>query len=213
MPEYLLHIISTLIRLTVSMVIAFAAAFPLALLFGRMRNAARLFDPLIEMLYSVPKIALFPLIVLLIGLNDRSRVITATIVVFFQVLITVRDAAAVIPEEYIISIDSLGAGRIDRIRYVYIPFLLPSVFTSLRVGTAAAFAVLFFTEASVTSGYGMGRLVIEKWSELDYKAMGLSAIITSLMGVVIFILIDRLESRLLKGVSIGTSELHSNLKV
>ena len=116
MIELLPHIGFTLMRLTISMTAAFIAAFPLALLLGRKKALSHLFDPLIELLYSVPKISLFPLIVILAGLNDLSRIITAALVVFFQVLITVRDAAAVIPEEYLISIESLGAGSWDKIR-------------------------------------------------------------------------------------------------
>jgi len=201
MAEMLPHILFTLMRLIVSMAAAFAAAFTPAVLLGRRKKLARLFDPLVELLYSVPKISLFPLIVVLAGLNDIARIITASLVVFFQVLITIRDAASMIPDEYIISIESLGAGRIGKIRYVYLPFLLPSVFTSLRIGTAAAFAVLFFTEASVTAGFGMGRLVVEKWSELDYGAMGAAAIVTGLIGLLIFLLIDRLERFFVKGSS------------
>ena len=203
MAEYLLHIGFTLMRLSASMTLAFVAAFPLAVLLGRKKEIARLFSPLIELLYSVPKISLFPLIVVIAGLNDRARIITAALVVFFQVLITIRDAASVIPQEYIVSIESLGAGRIEKIRFVYIPSLLPAVFTSLRIGTAAAFAVLFFTEASVTAGYGMGRLVVEKWSELDYPAMGVAALLTALLGLLIFLILDRLERFFLKGVSSG----------
>jgi NitT/TauT family transport system permease protein len=203
MSELLYHILSTLMRLSLSMIAAFAAALPLAVVLGRKRRIAGLFDPLIELLYSVPKISLFPLIVLLAGLNDRARIITASLVVFFQVLITIRDALSVIPGEYILSIETLGAGRLDKLRHVYLPFLLPSIFTSIRIGIAAAFAVLFFTEASVTAGYGMGRLVIEKWSELDYKAMAGAALVTAVIGFLIFLLIDRLEKRFLKGSAIG----------
>jgi NitT/TauT family transport system permease protein len=203
MAELLLHIGFTLMRLAVSMAAAFTAAFPLAVLLGRKKTLSRFVDPLIELLYSVPKISLFPLIVVLAGLGDLSRIITAALVVFFQVLITVRDAASVIPSEYMISIESLGAGRWGKIRWVYIPALLPSIFTSLRIGTAAAFAVLFFTEASITAGYGMGRLVVEKWSELDYKGMSGAAVVTAGLGLLIFLLIDRIEMRFLKGSSSG----------
>lgn len=185
------------------MLLAFVVALPLAVLLGRKRILSWLFDPFVEFLYSIPKISLFPLIVLLVGLNNWARIITAALVVFFQVLITVRDAASAIPSEYILSIETLGAGKMDKIRFVYIPALLPSIFTSMRIGTAAGFAVLFFAEASVTMGYGMGRLVIESWSKLDYATMTVGAVITALMGASVFLIIDRLEKKVLKGTSSG----------
>jgi NitT/TauT family transport system permease protein len=193
MADLLLHMLATLMRLYLSLIIAFAAALPPAFLLGRNPFLSRLFNPLVEMLYSVPKISLFPLIVLLAGLNDGARIITVSLVVFFQVLITVRDAAGRIPREYVIAMDSLGAGLFHKTRYLFIPAALPAIFTSLRIGTAAAFAVLFFTEASVTGGYGMGRLVIERWSVLDYRTMAAAAVITALLGLGGFLLIERIE--------------------
>ena len=203
MAEIVPHLIASFLRITAVMAAAFITAYPLAVILGRRRALARLFDPLIELLYSVPKVSLFPLIIILAGLNDRARIITAALAVFFQVLITIRDAAAAIPGEYLTAIETLGAGRAGRIRWVYLPALLPASFSSIRVGTSAAFAVLFFTEASVTAGSGLGRLVAEKWSALDYPAMGAAVLVTAALGFLIFLFIDFLEKLLVKGGASG----------
>ena len=202
--DVLLHLGSSLLRIAAVLTIAFTAAWPLGLMLGRRRSLAFLFNPLTEFLYSIPKVALFPLFIIFLGLNDRARIATAALAVFFQVLISVRDAAEAIPDEYIVSLDCLGGRLKERIRWVYIPALLPASFSSLRVGSSAAFAVLFFTEASVTSGYGLGRLVAEKWSELDYGALSGAAVITALAGYLVFILIDFLEKKLVRYSSSGS---------
>ncbi len=185
-------------RILVSLLIAVAAAVPAAVFTGTKPFLCRLFSPLIMFLYSIPKIALFPLALLVFGLNDAARIMTAALVVFFQTLITVIDSIRGLPYEYRVSIDSAGAGRFQRFIFLYLPAALPSIFTSLRIGVGAAFAVLFFTEASITRGYGLGRLVIESWSRLDYRAMALAILLSAVSGLALFIIIDLAEKRLLK---------------
>lgn len=197
--DMLMSTACTLLRLSLSIAIGFIAAFPIGLLLGLNRGCDRIFAPLIMMLYAIPKISLFPLAILLFGLNDTSRIIVVSSVIFFQVLITIRDAARRLPPAYKTSIDTLGAERINRLRFLYIPFLLPAVFTSLRISTGAAFAVLFFTETSAVREAGLGRLVISKWSEINYPAMYLAAGITAAIGFLLFILIDICEKQLVRG--------------
>ncbi len=203
MADLLLSAAATLLRILVTMGIAFTAAVFPAVIMGRNRTLSRLFAPLVEFLYSIPKVSLFPLVVLFAGLNDRARIITAGLAVFFQTFIGLRDAAANISPEYILSARSLGAAKRHIIRYVYVPALLPSAFSSLRIGLAAAFAVLFFTETSITFGWGMGRLTIEKWSMADYPAMAAAVAVTAFMGFLLFAVLDFAEKKAVKGVSSG----------
>ncbi len=203
MIELFLSAGATLLRLLATMSLAFSAAVFPAVIMGRRKTLSRLFSPLVEFLYSIPKVAVFPLAILFLGLNDKARITTAGLALFFQVFITLRDGAANIPEAYILSARSLGAGTRDIIRHVYIPALLPSAFSSLRIGMSAAFGVLFFTETSITFGHGMGRQIIEKWSVPDYPAMGAAVILTALMGLLLFALLDYGEKKLLKGGTRG----------
>ena len=195
MSELALHTAATLARLFTAVFLAFAVSVPAAVAVGRKRLLSAALSPLAEMLSAVPKISLFPLIVLICGLNDRSRILTVFLVVFFQIFISVSDAVRNIPAAYVSSIDSLGAGRIHRLRYLYLPAAAPRLFTSLRTAVTAAFAVLFFTEISITKGFGLGRLVTERWSALDYLSMYIAAAVTAAAGFAIFLLSGRIESR------------------
>ncbi len=213
MTDLLLSAASTLLRLLATMSIAFSAAVFPAVIMGRKQILSRLFSPLVEFLYSIPKVALFPLAVLFAGLNDGARIMTAGFAFFFQVFIGLRDASACISREYILSARSLGAGKKDIVRYVYVPALLPSAFSSIRVGMSGAFGVLFFTETSITFGHGMGRQIIEKWSVPDYPAMALAVAVTAAMGLFLFAVLDFVEEKVVKGVSRGKAAFPKSLPV
>ena len=123
--------------------------------------------PFAYLLAPVPKIALLPVIMLLVGLGEASRVIVVFLVLFFQFLVAARDGARAVPEAYYLSLASLGARPRHLLRWVTWPAVLPALFTALRVGIATALAVLFFAETFGTR-WGLGYFVVESWMRMAY---------------------------------------------
>jgi NitT/TauT family transport system permease protein len=117
------------------------------------------------------------------------------LVLFFQVLVAVRDAAREVPLPFLISLRSLGGTRRHALRYVLAPALVPALLSSLRVGTGTALAVLFFSETFGTS-LGLGWFVMESWMRMSYVDMFTGIFCLGLLGLAIFLLIDVLHHRL-----------------
>ena len=69
------------------------------------------FAPVIYLLYPIPKVVFVPIILLFLGINDISKIAIIFLILFFQILVVVRDQAAAITPELIYSVRSLGAGR------------------------------------------------------------------------------------------------------
>ena len=159
---------------------------------GRSRRLDRVFSPLAYLLYPVPKIALLPVVMLIFGLADASKVTIVFLVLFFQLLVAARDAARGIPEQYFLSLRSLGAGWIHAARFVTWPALLPQVLSAVRVGTGTSLAVLFFAETFGTR-HGLGYLVMESWMRLAYPDMYAGVLALGLTGLAIFLAIDGLQ--------------------
>ena len=83
------------------------------------------------------------------------------LIAYYQVLVTTR----MLPEsgkEYILSVQSLGAGTWELYRHVYFPGCLPEILTSLRLGLGTAMAVLFLTETYATQ-QGIGYFIMDSW--------------------------------------------------
>ena len=77
-------------------------------------------------------------------------------------IVIVRAAALSLDPVYETAITCMGAGRWDRIRYVYLPAALPAFLTSLKVACGTAVAVLFLAESFATTT-GLGFLIMDAW--------------------------------------------------
>jgi NitT/TauT family transport system permease protein len=188
------HVVASLARVFVALLIACSTAVPLGVAMGRRRGLDRALSPLAYILYPVPKIALLPIAMLLFGLADASKVTIVFLVLFFQLLVAVRDAARAIPEQYYFSMQSLGAGRLAALRFVTLPALLPQVFAALRIGLGTALAVLFFAETFGTR-VGLGYFVMESWMRVAYPEMYAGIVALGITGLALFLGLDALQRR------------------
>ena len=197
LPEELgRHILVSAWRVVASIAIAIAFAVPVGLGLGLSPTANRLAAPIIYLLYPIPKIVFLPVILLLLGIGNLSKISVISLILFFQMLVVVRDEAASLRPELIASVRSLGAGRRALFRYVYFPACLPAVLTSLRVSIGTAIAVLFFAESfATTSGLGY-YIIIETWGRLDYAEMYAGVIAMSLLGLALYFAVDSIQRRM-----------------
>jgi NitT/TauT family transport system permease protein len=187
------HLLASTGRVLAAIALATVTAAPIGLGLGQMRKLDRIFDPLIAITYPIPKIVLLPVIYVLLGISNFSKIFLIAFILFFQILIVVRDEAASLRPELILSVRSLGAGRRALFRYVYLPASLPAVLTSLRVSVGLSIAVLFIAEQSLTR-YGLGYyIVVETYQVLLYKEMYAGILAMSLLGLVLYFLLDFLD--------------------
>ena len=191
------HVWASAFRILAGLIIAFVSAVPLGLFLGSNARLDRFFSPLIYLGYPVPKIVLLPIIFVLFGLGDTGKIVLISLIVFFQLLITTRDAARTIDREVIYSLKSLGGDRFDFYRHVVWPVSLPGIFTSLRIVTGTAVAVLFFVE-SIGTNRGLGFYIIDAWGRADYATMFVGIIALSVIGIILYETFDLLERRLCK---------------
>src|SRR5690606_28210055 len=105
----------------------------------------------VYILYPIPKIVFLPVVLLLLGIGNVSKIFLITLILWFQVLVVVRDHASGIRPELIHSVRSLGGGRRALFRFVYLPACLPAVLTAFRVSIRPALAVLFFDYSFASS--------------------------------------------------------------
>ncbi len=190
------HLLVSAWRVVASILVAVAAAVPAGLGLGLSPAANRLAAPIIYLLYPIPKIVFLPVVLLLLGIGNLSKVFIIALILFFQILVVVRDEAANIRPELIASVRSLGAGRRAIFRFVYLPACLPAVLTSLRVSIGTAIAVLFFAESfATTSGLGY-YIIVETWGRLAYPQMYAGVVAMSLLGLALYFAVDGLERRL-----------------
>jgi len=183
-------------RVLVSIMLAVTIAAPLGLILGQSKRLDHLLMPFVYLTYPIPKIVFLPIVLLFLGIGDASKIFIITFIVFYQVLVVVRDAASGIRPELLLSVRSLGAKRWQLLRYAYGPACLPAILTALRISTGTAIAVLFVAESFATSA-GLGYyILIETWGRMAYAEMYGGVIAMGSLGFMIYLALDQIEKRL-----------------
>jgi len=190
--DILAHLKVSLYRISVSLAIAVVLGVPLGLFLGKNKRADQISAPLIYLTFPIPKVVFLPLFLILLGIGNLSKIVMISLIVFYQILVTTRDAARNLADEYIISVRSLRATERELYRHVYFPACLPAILTSLRLGLGTAMAVLFLVETYATRE-GIGFFIMDSWSSLAYDKMFAGIIAMGMMGLILYLLLDALE--------------------
>jgi len=190
-----IHSIYSLWRILAGGGLAVIVGIPIGYCMGYFSKCDQALSPIVYLTYPIPKIALLPVMMLLFGLGEVSKILMIFLIIVFQVIVAVRDEVKSIPKETYYPLYSLGAGLMDIFREILIPASLPKILTSLRVAMATAISVLFFTETFGTQ-YGMGYFIMDAWMRVNYLEMYSGIVVLSSIGLMIFGTIDYLERKI-----------------
>jgi len=189
------HFLFSLMRVAASITLAVALATPAGLVLGQSQRLDRLFSPFIYLLYPIPKVVLVPIVLLFLGVGNVPKIVIVTMILFFQILVLVRDSAAGVHPEILTSVRSLGAGRRALFRFVYLPASLPAVLTAVRQSIGTAVAVLYIAELFATR-YGLGYYIYIQGSTLfDYPKMYAGIIAMSMLGLGLYFIVDAVDRK------------------
>jgi NitT/TauT family transport system permease protein len=190
------HFLVSLWRVVASTALAILLAVPAGLILGQSRRLNNLFSPVIYVIYPIPKVVFVPIVLLFLGLGDLPKIVIIFLILFFQILVLVRDQAASLRPELIQSVRSLGAGRRALFRFVYLPASLPAVLTALRLSVGTAVAVLYVAELYATQK-GLGYFIYLNGSTLlNYPAMYAGIVAMSILGLSLYFGVDWLEKKI-----------------
>jgi ABC-type nitrate/sulfonate/bicarbonate transport system permease component len=192
------HFTVSLWRVLASTILAIALAAPAGLILGQSKSLNNLISPVVYLIYPIPKVVFVPVVLLFLGLGDAPKIFIIFLILFFQILVLVRDQAASLRPELIQSVRSLGAGRRALFRFVYLPASLPAILTALRQSVGTAVAVLYVAELYATQR-GLGYYIYLNGSTLfNYPAMYAGIVAMSILGLGLYFSVDWLEKRLCK---------------
>jgi ABC-type nitrate/sulfonate/bicarbonate transport system permease component len=193
--DLIYHFLASLWRVLASTALAILIAAPLGLILGQSKRLNAVISPVVYLVYPIPKVVLVPIILLIFGVGDLPKIMIIFLILFFQILVLVRDQAASLRPELIQSVRSIGAGRRALFRYVYVPASLPAILTALRQSIGTAVAVLYIAELFATQ-QGLGYYIYLNGSTFfNYPAMYAGVIAMSILGLGLYFSVDWLERR------------------
>src|SRR5438552_11941979 len=145
-PESLLNILASIRRMLVGFVLAFAFAVPVGLMMGRSRLVAAFFNPLLMIIYPVPKAALMPVIMLWLGVGDASKTLVIFLGVSLPLIYHSYQGARAIEEKMLWSAAAMGMSPLQRLARVVLPASLPEIFVGVRTGLVLALITMVTSE-------------------------------------------------------------------
>lgn len=194
--DLIMHFMASLWRVIAGTLLAIFTAAPLGIILGQSKRLNNIFSPVIYLLYPVPKVVLVPIILLIFGIGNFPKILLIALILFFQILVLVRDSAAGIRPELLMSVRSLGAGRRALFRFVYLPASIPAILTGMRQSIGTAIAVLYIAELFATQ-LGLGYYIYFNGSTLfNYAAMYAGIVAMAIMGLGLYFSVDWLENRI-----------------
>ena len=129
-------------------------------LIGLNRVAAVALSPLLRFLFAIVEVAWIPIFVVWFGYGVKTIVLALVYVVFFPVLYNTLLGVRTAPQILVNALRSLGANRLQVLRYSILPAALPGIITGLRVAAGFAFRGLVFAEI-IAAKTGIGYLIFE----------------------------------------------------
>ena len=192
LSDIAVHGAYSLWRIAAGLCLAILIGFPLGMIMGYFPRADRYLAPIVYLTYPIPKIVLLPILMLLAGLGELSKILMIFLIIVFQVVVAVRDGIHAIPKEIYEPLVSLGASFGEIFREILWPASLPKFLTAVRVAMATAISVLFFTETFGTQ-YGIGYFIMDAWLRVNYLDMYAGIIVLSGIGLLLFGLLDFVE--------------------
>jgi len=189
------HLSVTLLRIGVGFVFGATGGVVIGLLMGGSRWARAILGPMMASIYPIPKIAIFPLILLVFGLGEISKYVTVAIAVFFLVLFPTITGVLGIPRIYIDAGENLGARGFEFYRRIAFPGALPSIFTGFRVGLGVALIIIVGVEF-VGATSGIGYLIWNSWQLFNINRMFSGLLVLAALGHLSSLLLDELQKRL-----------------
>jgi NitT/TauT family transport system permease protein len=201
--ELPIHFAASLWRVVAGMLLSVLTAVPAGLAIGGSTSLNRVISPVIYLLYPIPKVVFVPIVLLFLGIGDLAKITVIFLILFFQIVVLVRDQAAGLAPQLLQSLRSLGAGRRALFRFVYLPASLPAILTALRQSVGTAVAVLYIAELFATRR-GLGYYIYYNGSTLlDYPAMYAGVLAMSLLGLGLYFSVDWMERKLCKWKFVG----------
>jgi NitT/TauT family transport system permease protein len=180
----------------IALVIALVAAIVLGLLVGASRRATELLEPLVLAVYSVPKVALYPILLIFLGLTTKTITALGVMQGFYPAFFATLGGMKAMNPLHLELARSMEASRLQTYRKVVLWSALGPIIAGSRISAILCFHGVITGEI-ISGKSGMGFQVIHYYQAFDYPNMYASIIVTGAIVVAVYLGAKWLERRLL----------------
>jgi ABC-type nitrate/sulfonate/bicarbonate transport system permease component len=197
-PTFLRHAAITLFRLFAGFALAVAIGVTIGVAAAGSRAAEALVRPVVQVLAPIPKVALYPAFILILGFEHASKVALVVADALFPILLATYQGAKAVEPKLVWSALAAGTPRRKALLTIVLPAALPSVLTGCRIGLVISCIVVFLAEM-ISSTNGLGHLLVYASRSFHTVDMFVPLITISILGLALNTAFNALRARLLVG--------------
>ena len=190
------HILATLGRLVVGFSLGATAGVSMGVIMGLNAPTRFAVSPLLYGLFPMPKIAIYPLVIIIFGIGNAGSTALVTLGVFFMTCINTLSGVLYMNQIYQDVATAFRMPPATRWFHVFIPAAMPAIITGLRLGLGQAL-ILVISSEFVASDNGVGRFIWDSWQVLDISRMFMGLTIVLMFGGIAALLGSYAERKLI----------------
>ena len=195
--ESLINILASLRRMAIGFGLAVVMSIPLGLMMGRSRAVASFFNPLLMVIYPVPKAALMPIIMLWLGVGDIAKTLVIFLGVSLPVIYHSFEGAKAVEEKMLWSGAAMGLSAPQRLIRIVLPAALPEILTGCRTGLVLAL-ITMITSEMIARQSGAGNILFNALDMGQYDTVFAMIIIIGAMGIGLDAAFENMRERLVR---------------
>ncbi|GGH87587.1 NitT/TauT family transport system permease protein [Pullulanibacillus pueri] len=190
------HVGISLYRIVGGFFLGVIPAIIIGLLMGMYLPVRYTLQPLVMALMPIPTLALMPIIIIVFGINDISKMVTIAGSVFFPVLINTVAGVTNIDRIYLDIAKNYGAKSKDYFFKIALPGALPMMMEGIQMGQAIALLTIVAAEM-IGANSGIGYLIWTKYKTFVLKDMYVGLVLISFFGYFFSLLLRGLQRKLI----------------
>jgi NitT/TauT family transport system permease protein len=183
-------------RLLLGCLLGGLPAIVLGIVMGLSRLARASIEPLVLATYPLPKSALLPLILLVFGFGEFSKVLMVGLGVFYPVIINTTTGVLQIQRIYLDVGRNFDASRFQIFYTIALPGALPSILAGIKLGVGLGIILIAIAEM-IGAQSGVGYMIWNAWQTMDIDTMYVGLLTIGVIGFVISYLLNEIETWLI----------------
>lgn len=190
------HIFTTLYEVIIAFLLGISFGFLIALFLYSFKFVAKVVDPFLTMLNSLPKVALGPIIIIWAGANGKSIIVMALLINLIVSIITIYNGFIQTDKNKIKLLESFNASKLQIIFKLIIPNSLVTIISSLKLNISMSLIGVIMGEFLVSKS-GIGYLIIYGTQIFNLNIVMSGILILIIISYVLYKIISIIENKLL----------------
>ena len=204
-----MHSLATLKTVLLGFLASVLISFPMAMAITSSPAIGNAIYPLLVLTQSIPKVALAPLLVVILGANEVPRVVVTFLVAFFPLVISISTGLLAVPAELLELGRACKANWRQELMRIRLPYAVPFIFSGFKVSITLCVVGAVVAEF-VNADQGLGYLIVTSTAFFKVPLAFGAVIVLSLMGIVLFQLVVMLERWLFPWSSSAAADAQAN---